>query len=363
MFEPEVDEKLSESSESAESPSHEQPAASSTPPTDVVQASQAASPDLQQTSSADTPPSSAPNRTPPPKAAQAAVRQKPTTAELPATAALESEPEQAVPAAEGFFASGITLPDWFPFARKGSKPAAAVPAAESAPPVDRSSKQEVVAGDDGNDEEAASSSIEPHADWLDHPRTPRTTPAVESPPATLSAETSLSDTSLADEQLDEQPDADATAATEATSEGDEEGKPKRRRSRRRGRGRGRRKEGANDEATADRIEPTEADEDESESSLERPIAKRAKHDDDGEEDDDEQDRLDDDSDDDDVDSQKSGRPSHKNIPSWLDAITGVIDANIANRGQRPRSTGSRGNARSEGRPRGGRGRGGKQKPS
>ncbi|MFV2067615.1 MAG: hypothetical protein ACC645_11605 [Pirellulales bacterium] len=133
------------------------------------------------------------------------------------------------------------------------------------------------------------------------------------------------------------------ASTEATDEAD---RPTRRRRRRRPRRRsGRNKASAND--TARNGAETSGAEDDSEAmSDEAVVAESAPDATDGPDDSQE---ANEDSD----DSGKSPRPSHRNIPTWDEAIGVIVDANIEARSSRPKSAragGSRGRSRS--RPRG-----------
>ncbi len=312
------------------------------------------------------------------------VAQAPPVTIAPA-AEIESEPAAAVPAAEGFFASGLTLPDWFPFAKKSTPkstpPATPPPPAESvaAPSVVEAKAVELAAT---NVEESSSrsennDSLEPHDDWLDRPRrsAPHKPRVAEVKQGTADG-ADVDDTESSTEVVD-----DGSDSADDQAESDDAPKTKRRRSRRRGRGRGRSPtehaaDNSEENAASDsHDESHDGDETEVEKIRKRPARKRpaakAKDtikDDREIDDDDDDDIVDDlraidgeDDDDEDSDGAEDGskKISHRNIPSWLDAITGVVDSNIAHRDQRQRSSWPRSDAR----PKGGRGRGRRKKTS
>jgi hypothetical protein len=72
----------------------------------------------------------------------------------------------------------------------------------------------------------------------------------------------------------------------------------------------------------------------------------------GEEEDDEDDDTDDDLDAEDGDSEEGGRASHRNLPTWNDAIGVIVEGNLAQRSKAP--------AKQQGAPARGRGRGGRR---
>ncbi len=311
---------------------------------------------------------------------------------------IESEPSTAVPAAEGFFSSGLALPDWFPFARKSAPKAASAPASskpvmttpdEVAAPAEAKADFSEESSSTPSNSDNNAESLEPHEDWLERPsRSKPHKPKVErsgevgKQHAAEAAKPSDDSTTAANES-----DRDESTSESLGGEGDDDGAPKtkRRRSRRRGRGRGRSRGERSDESVAEDIGEGEASDGEADDSSEgkkkpggekkekrttrkRPVAKTDvdfddDHDDESDDIVDDLRAIDDESDDSDDDSS-NGAPSsrassHRNIPSWLDAISGVVDSNIANRDQRQRSNWPRSDSRS----RGGRGRGRRKKTS
>lgn len=161
------------------------------------------------------------------------------------------------------------------------------------------------------------------------------------------------------DEADAEP-ADAEAANRDSEEGDEDGarrRGRRRRGRRRGRGRGKSTSSEAAEESDDATEePSDDDEQlseavesdgEQERSGRKRRSRRRRKPVDSDVADVETDDLDDEAEE--GDSSPRRAPSHKNIPSWLDAIGVVVDSNIAARSERKRSSRSNG--------RGGRGSG------
>lgn len=225
-----------------------------------------------------------------------------TRADEPAAIQADGK-DDPVPAEEptapaGFGATGLTLPDWFPFG--GRKKAKQAEEAKDEP---------------ANDESASVLDDAEPSPGLDD------TAVFVRPP--LDAAATETDNLASDETTD---------SDDASSE-DRPKRSRRRRGRRRGRGRGRGREASENEAettTSDTID---------EESEEMGSAD-----------------VQDDSPDDESSSQAGEKKvrsiSHKNIPAWQEAIGVVVDANIAARGERKRS-----NSRGRGGSRGGRGRG------
>ncbi|TWU21284.1 hypothetical protein [Bythopirellula polymerisocia] len=136
------------------------------------------------------------------------------------------------------------------------------------------------------------------------------------------------------DETKESENLDESIGEESTDPESEEA-PEKRRRRRRSRGRSRKKD------------DQDLSSEEEDSQIKKHVASHVSDDD--EEDDDEDDEVS--YDDDENSSARGGRSSHRNLPTWDEAIGGIVDSNLAQRSKSPANSGS---SSSRGRSRGGR---------